>query len=371
MIGDEAGPDDVAGEDMFVELGRFEPGAIPFDAVMRRGKGIRLRRRLVGAGALALAACLVVLAPVALRGGGGAGGPVSVEAGSARTGVAHTVQLSPPTYDPRSRIDFSGGVDGRRWSYKLGGPCGDPGNRCMDLVGLVLPPVSLLLEPTRDGNVGISAEFGRETTRAVLTLTDGEQITLTGITAITTEPVAIVTDYFELPSGVDVANIAAYGGWPDGLIAQADPRPLRSDVPTVVPWYRPDGKRLSLEAPKVRLAEGGSGESAWTLDVEVGSWTNYFVYTDRSGSHTQERAAGLRIGSFAGATIPNGVSAVYGLVSGNVRRVDVTFSDGSVTHVVPVVSGDRVYAGAVAPPGRTVVSVAQFDAAGQPFHPYP
>lgn len=367
--------DDPAAEEMFVELGRFEPGAIPVDAVMRRGKGIRLRRRLVGAGALALAACLVVLAPIALRGNGEAGDPASIRAGSvpagpARTGVQRVV-VGQPKYDARSRVDFAGSVDGKPWSYKLGGPCGAPRNRCMDLMGLVLPPVSLLLEPTTDGNVGVSAEFGRDTLYAVLTLTDGEQITLEGITTITTEPVAIVSDYFELPPGVSVADIAAYGGWPEGLMAHADPRPLRSDIPTVVPWYGPDGRVFAPQAPKLRLAQGGSGDSAWTLDVEVGSWTNYFVYTDKAGSHSQARAAGFRTGLFPDGTGQNRVTVAYGLVSGVARRVDVTFSDGTVAHLVPIVSDTRAYAGTVVPGGRTVVSVTQWDEHGKLIPPNP
>ncbi|NUP48758.1 MAG: hypothetical protein HOW97_15840 [Catenulispora sp.] len=363
--------DDAADEEMFADLGRFEPGAIPVDTVMRRGRGIRLRRRLVGGGALVLAACLVVLAPTVSttlqHGFGGSRGTQSPGSGVTDVvaeGPPHRIELSPPSVDGTGKVNFTGSIDGKQWSYTAPATCDGQTGRCMDLIGLVLPPVSLLLAPTHDGNTGVAVEFDRYTDHAVVSLSRGERFTVTavGLLAGGTRPIG--SGYFEIPRGETVTNIAAYAASDGSLIGNADPRPLGNFIPTVVPWHRPDGRVVELNAPELRLAQGGSGSGAWTLDVQVGSWDNYFVYYDGRGSGTVQSDAGPLEATTIHRRSSGVLSAAYGLVDGRAKRVDIDFSDGTSAHLVPVVSGDRAFAGTVAPPGATVTGVAEFDASG-------
>lgn len=366
--------DDAADEEMFADLGRFEPGAIPVETVMRQGKAIRLRRRLVGGGALVLAACLVVLAPVVsttLHGFGRSGSTASPGAEVSELtdqvvpGPPHRIVVAQPRTALDGTVSFSGSIDEKPWSYSRGEICAGPIDHCMDLVGLVLPPVSLLLEPTQDGNIGVSVEFDRNTQHAVMTMSRGEQFTVSAIGSVTGHAV-IASGYFEMPRGETVVDIQAYSGTDGSLIGHADPRPLGSLLPTRVPWYRPDGAVLSLDPPTQRLAQGGSGDDAWTLDLQAGSWDAAVVYGSGRGGASDMVSDTLMVRTLHGSPQSVGeVAAAYGLVDVRAKRVDVTFSDGTMTHLTPVAVADgRVFAGTVAPVGTRMISWAQYDASG-------
>ncbi|MFD0639024.1 hypothetical protein ACFQ9X_53015 [Catenulispora yoronensis] len=258
-------------------------------------------------------------------------------------------------------MHFSGAVDGEPWSYVRTGRCDGPPTRCMDLVGLLLPPVSLLLENTKDGNIGVSAEFGRDTLYAVLTLSDGEQVTLTGITEITAEPNAIAGDYFEMPRGETIVRVDAALLFSSKLV-HADPRPLRSDIPTVVPWYQADGKPLSLTPPVIPLGRSGSGGTMWSVEVVPGSWTAQYGIHGPGTHQMQWSPAGVLVSPVTGA---DGSSAqvLYGNVEGTTVRVDVALSDGTMQQFEPVVHDDRVFVGGVLPAGPAVTMVTYYNAA--------
>ena len=85
--------DGTGADGMFADLGHFTTGAIPVDAVLKQGKAIRTRRRVVGGGVLAVAAALTVGVPVALAGGGPEAAPTS--------GHAIAVQRPSPESDTR------------------------------------------------------------------------------------------------------------------------------------------------------------------------------------------------------------------------------------------------------------------------------
>lgn len=333
-------------EEIFADLGRFVT-AIPVEATMKQGRAIRRRRRVIGGGALAIAAALAIVAPVAWLGGSGQ----SVEAGSGPRTV-----VDRPVLESVDHILFSGTFSGKKWSLTVRPDCdpGTPGpDECMSMMTRsdpVATPVDLLVDDVQfraGDNFFYALEYSPETDFAVVTLSTGDQVTVPGVDVDAAHRDA----WFPAPRQTPITKIIAYrkdgteiGHTPDWGKDVTDP-----DV--IGTWYRPDGTTL-LSAPDVKVADGTAGGVDWTIEATMGRSGRCFVYRIGSVPATLCPAFGARAYK---AGPKDGV--VLGEVAPETARVDVAFQDGTVQHLTPVRSNGHVYVGTYVPAGAVVVSV--------------
>ncbi|WP_194893942.1 hypothetical protein [Catenulispora pinisilvae] len=342
-------------DQLFTDLGRFQTGAIPVDAVLRQGKAIRRRRRVVGSGLVATAAALTIAVPVALAGGSG-------RAVSAASGPR--IVVNQPVVSGSDGFQFSGMFDGKKWSLKLLPSCGFgqslPNGDCMAMMTGV-PPVTTPVDLSVDDVKGpgsdyyfYALEYGPETAYAVVTLGTGEQVTVPGIDVDSTHRTA----WFPAPPSTPISKIVAYrkdgteiGQTPDWGKDIADPEILAT-------WYRPDGT-LMYPAPNVEVAKGTTGGVDWSIEVTLGKTGRCFLYRIGSVPTTVCPASGaapkVYMNNIGKPGPKDGV--VIGEAAGGVTRVDVTYKDGTVKHITPVVSNGHAFVGTYVPAGATVVSI--------------
>ena len=342
------------GDGMFADIGHFETGAIPVDAVVKRGKAIRNRRRLVGGGALAAATALTIAVPVALAGGSGEG---------AKPTAGHAIVVERPYENAAQQIAFAGSIDGKAWSRTYVSHCsGKPplgGAECLVRVpGADKSPVEMVMQDEwhKKGDF-YSAQFGPDTDYVVITLDTGDQATVPGVAADDGYRVA----YFELPRRSTIEKITAYGK--DGReIAHTRPGTImgvENVLRMALVWDRPDGGELDTSIPTVHVASGTTDGIAWNVDATEGVYDRCFMY--KSGADVDVSMCpdfGVRV-------YPNNVykpgrkdAFVIGEVDPKTTRVDVIYKDGTVQHLIPTRSHGRAFVGTYVPDGATVASVA-------------
>src|SRR2546423_9526347 len=239
------------GDGMFADIGHFETGAIPVDAVVKRGKAIRNRRRLVGGGALAAATALTIAVPVALAGGSGEG---------AKPTAGHAIVVERPYENAAQQIAFAGSIDGKAWSRTYVSHCsGKPplgGAECLVRVpGADKSPVEMVMQDEwhKQGDF-YSAQFGPDTDYVVITLDTGDQATVPGVAADDGYRVA----YFELPRRSTIEKITAYRK--DGReIAHTRPGTImgvENVLRMALVWDRPDDGELDNSIQTVHVQSG-------------------------------------------------------------------------------------------------------------------
>ena len=341
------------GEEMFTDLGRFETGAIPVDAVVKRGKAIRTRRRTVAGGMLAVAAALAIGVPVAVAGGGS--GAVAATSG-------HRILVNRAQESANHTVSFSGSIDGKAWTRTLpSAQCGQryqPPGCLYRMAGADKRPVGELMkdDTNKEGDFYL-AQFGPETAYVVMTLNTGDRVTVPGV---------VLTDgyraaYFELPRHAMPKKIVAYTengqeiGYADNISsAPREWSPLST-------WYRPDGGELDTSVPKSRVASGTSGGVSWSVDVTIGVYDR--CYAAQFGINVIDDCTNpaVHVQSTLAENTPAGPSPattfVYGRVDAKTTRVDVTFKDGTVEHLTPVRTHGEAFVATYVPQGRTVASV--------------
>ncbi|GAA1950871.1 hypothetical protein [Catenulispora subtropica] len=343
-----------AEDGMFADLGHFTTGAIPVDAVVKRGAAIRNRRRLVGGGVLAAAAALTIGVPVAIAGGSGPG---------AEAASGHTVVVDRPAEDAAQKITFSGSVDGRKWSRTLTSHCGTgpeaTGAECMIReIGADSSPIGVMTRDERHHQEGdfYFAEFGPDVDYVVMTLATGDRVTV---------PALVADDgyrgaYFELPRNSTVGQLVAYdkesreiAHTAAGTVALS-PGVHLTNTPK---WYRPDGSMLDTSVPTVDVAAGTSGKQAWTITVTLNPYGRCFA--ERIGITEVDLCNSPRLQ--VNKNNPGGGGPQDAFVSGEVdlktTRVDVALSDGTVQHLTPVRSHGYAFVGTYVPEGLTVASI--------------
>lgn len=341
-----AGPTGEAdGDDgMFADLGHFDTGAIPVDAVVKRGKAIRNRRRLIGGGVLAAATALTIAVPVALAGGNGEGaGPAA----------GHAIVVAQPYENSAQQIVFTGSLGGKAWSRTYASHCGSkaPVGRADCLlreVGADKKPVGMILQDgSHDGGDFYTAEFAPDTDYVIITLDTGDRVTVPGVTTDDGYRVA----YFGLPGRTAMKEMAAYGK--DGReIAHAGTSTYW------VKWTRPDGSELDTSVPTVPVAADTANGIAWSVDVAEGVYARCFMAkSDTVGTVTICPDFGARLykNDVHGGGSPD--AFVLGEVDPKTTRVDVAYKDGTVQHLTPTRRDGRAFVGTYIPAGVTVVSV--------------
>ncbi|NUR26515.1 MAG: hypothetical protein HOV83_11825 [Catenulispora sp.] len=344
--------DGPGGDEMFAGLGHFPTGAIPVDAVLKQGRAIRTRRRLVGGGVLAAAAALTIGVPVAIAGGSGT--DTSPAAG-------HTITVDRPTENPAQQVTFSGSLDGKKWSRTFISHCGQEpkvtGAQCLTRVaGQNKSPVAMLArdEWHKEGDF-YSAVLSPGTDYVVLKLNTGDQAVVPGV--ITDD--GAVAAYFQVPRGTTVEQIFAYDK--DGREIAHTPPPGRNSparFDDMEKWYQPGGGDYDISVPTVQVAQGTTGGVPWSIEVTIGVRDRCFSYTIAERptvAMCPDPGARAYMNNTYAPGVKDGV--VLGEVDPGTTQVDVTFKDGTVQHLVPVRSDGHAFVGTYLPAEAAPVSV--------------
>jgi hypothetical protein len=374
------------------ETSQIENGPAPVDAILRRGRAIRARRRGAAVSCVAvLAVTVAVTASMQAFGTPGKPAPVALP--------GHAVTLNVP--DPRAPggVFASGTADGRPWRLAVRNIAG-PAPWCLPSVmlnsrdGDVLfyrpgrtPPISntaFLTDPGSTdpgGQPGAGyafAEVGSGVIRLAVTLRDG--------TRLSVRPVAVrlCGQRFHLAGfgypSAGVAQVTAYVGDratfsyhpPGTLFVPRASAPGTFAAPGL--WYNTKSRGSAASGP---IGSGQAGGATWRLSMSLGAVGQcYTGYASGRGLHgkaeeclpVQAPPAGAALSWVPfPATAAAGLTGYAGLVSPRTGYVIARLSDGTTRRLTPVDMGGRKYFGLAVGQGARLARVTMYDAAGRAF----
>jgi len=366
-------------EELFADLGDFQTGFIPVDAVLKHGHAIRVRRRVVGSGALAVAAALSIGVPVAIAGGGNAAvgvasgaGPNGVYAASS-TGGRVTVN---PTPFRDGKGHFTGTVDGKKWSV-------DFDNQNCDYITWSCGFLDLY-PWDKDASLAFNSSWGlqgqpddytlfldKNVARATVTLQDGEVLRLAAVPTANTSVIL-----FALPFGLGVSKVELFDAH-DSQIAYMIPFNIKGSASVDGHWYKP-GETPPKDSGSVELAHGefGPGEGG-TISAYAGPAGPCFVQQagGAMGDHPMPNCVMQPV--LTGSSTPpvltgrgdmTGIQHTgEGLAGPKVDRLELDFSDGTRSPVAIKSLGGYRFFGYFVPEGKSLAKITAFDAAGVPL----
>ena len=373
------------------ETSQIENGPAPVDAILRRGRAIRARRR--GAAVSCVAVLAVAVAVTAgMQAFGTPGKPAPVALPGHPAGLAVTLN----TADPRAPggVFASGTADGTPWRLAVRN-IARPAPWCLPAVMLnsrdgdllfyqpgrtpLISNTAFLTNPGGQPGAGYAfAEVGSGVTRLAVTLRDG--------TRLTVRPVAVrlCGQRFHLAGfgypAAGVAQVAAYLG-NRATFSYHPPATLfgpRASAPGAFadpgPWYNTKSRGNAASGP---IGSGQAGGATWRLSMSLGSGGQcYTGSAGRRGSHgraeeclpVQAPPAGVALSSVPfPPTAAAGLTGYAGLVSPRTGYVIARLSDGTARKLTPVDMGGRKYFGLAAAHGARLVRVTMYDAAGRAF----
>lgn len=375
MTEDQFGPDtaiDDHWEEAFADVGHFETGAIPVEAVLRRGKGIRGRRRMAGGSALAVAAALAIGLPAALAGHSGTGN--GAESGGDRiygaTNSGGRVTVNPTPFS-KGTGHFSGTIDGKPWKvdfdnkncFSILWSCGFKGPYPWDKYG------SLAVDASADEPFNYTLFLSKDVGQAKISLSDGEVLRLDAVPVFDT-PVVL----FSLPDKIMITRIDLFDVYGTEL---AFTLPFAAGEPWNVngAWYRPDEKPPTTTTAMVELARGEIAGEQEIIDAFVGP--SGVCFATRHSPGADDPTCDSLVPSTATETFSppppgshsssSGGRSSVGLAAPEVDHIELTFADGT-TSPVPIKSlgGHRFFA-YIIPSGKVLTAVTGYNAAGKPL----
>lgn len=378
------------------ETSQIENGPAPVDAILRRGRAIRARRRGAAVSCVAvLAVAVTVTAGMQAFGTPGKPAPVALPGHPA----GHAVTLN--AADPRAPggVFASGTADGAPWRLAVRNIAG-PGPWCLPAVMLnghdgdvlfyqpgLTPLISNTAFLTNPGSTDSGgqpgagyafAEVGSGVTRLAVTLRDGARLIV--------RPVAVrlCGQRFHLAGfgypAAGVARVAAYLG-NRATLSYHPPATLfgpRASAPGAFAdpglWYNTKPGGGTASGP---IGSGQAGGTTWRLSMSLGSGGQcYTGSAGRRGSHgraeeclpVQAPPAGVALSWVPlPPTAAAGLTGYAGLVSPRTGYVIARLSDGTARKLTPVDMGGRKYFGLAAGHGATLVRVTMYDAARRAF----
>ena len=353
--------DETLEERLHQDLDRLQPGVVPMEALIGRGRTIKARRRAGFAAGLAAVAALAIGAPVVLGGGGSS----RVSAAGHRTVLA------------------SGTIDGKEWSFVTEDPApkGCPGyvsarwgttnaDTCVVQMHAVADPVFL----TSGGGMGVASFFIAQLRP------DVDHVTVTGADGkVQTPTVAQLSGrryaLFALPAKQGIARLDAYAA--DGkAIAYAIPynepdRPLS----LIESWY-PAGTTPTQAAVKQIIFSGTMPPASTlvTATVDMGPFGVCFLVSVPQGldggsnfgpdCHSLTPPDATSLTSLR--SYPIGARKLFlGEVNTAVDHVDVTLSDASTTRLTPIRIGGHSFVVTFVAAGLDYGVVRAYDASGK------
>lgn len=374
MTEDQSGPDtaiDDHWEEAFADVGHFETGAIPVDAVLRRGRGIRGRRRVAGGSALAVAAALSIGVPVTIAGGSGSG--YGAESGGSRVYGASSsggrVVVNPTPFS-HGKGHFSGTVDGKPWKVDFDNKncfyilwsCGFKSFYPWDKYG------SLAVNSSDGQPEDYTLFLRKDVGHVTVTLQDGEVLRLEAVPVVDT-PVVL----FAVPKGLQVSRIDLFDTR-GAEMAYSVPFSVKGSWSVNGTWYQP-GEKPPAEAGSVELARGELANEQEVITAYVGPSGPCVVTQTAHGadpicgsltaSEATESFPKQPGGSQGGQASSAGGMSATGLAAPDIDHIELTFADGT-TSPVPIKSlgGYRFYA-FIVPRGKALTAVTGYNASGK------
>lgn len=349
-------------------------GTAPVEATMRRGRGIRVRRRVAAVTGVAALAALAGLAafgyPAALARWNAVPAPATQRG---------TITVRPPGPGSPAGLVASGTVDGKPWQLSVPPP--RSGGRCLFLltqgsalnedVGLctqifarVAEPVDFIDVERQPGDSlgadagSVDAIFGQvrsDVDRVLVTLGDGTELTLHPADWYGHRFVA-----YAAPASMNVESVIAYSR--TGEIGTAIPFKLPGLPVVVEKWLAPN-TRPHFRATNVISSGTDHGVSS-SITAYEGPWGTCFTGPTLAYMHCVPLAA-ITATSVLGQAGSPPIMA-YGSAAASVSRLRVTLSGGSSDWVRPVRVGDeKLFAIALKGNGQSVRHWTAYDAAGK------
>jgi hypothetical protein len=371
------------------ELGAVEPPPAPVDAVTRRGRSIRARRRsTVVAASATLAAALAIAMSLP-----GASRPQPVAP------TRHKVTLNVP--DPRAPggVFASGTANGRPWRLavqNIAGPrpsClpavmlnGHDGNPIFGRPRAHSPVPNAAFLPDVPGEPGIGfffAQVGPVVTTLSALLKDGTRLAAHPVTVPRCGQQLRLVGFAYPASGLKAISV-----YLDDRYVRLSDQPVfvyrppsaifspRSYLPGVTPagiWVGITGTH-GVAASGV-IASGKADSRSWRLSMTLGPAGQCYTGSATGGGPPDQAEECVPIEPF-----PDGVdltsvpfpaapqlAGYAGLVSPRTAYLMASLSDGTIRRLVPVDIGGRKYFGLAIGHGTTLVGLTVHDAAGHPF----
>ncbi|WP_327287709.1 hypothetical protein [Streptomyces sp. NBC_01198] len=368
MVNDE----DIIAEQLGTDIGSFEPGRAPVDAVIRQGRAIKAKRRLTAGSGLALAAVLGVGLPFALSGHHG-GTP------SDRPGDRVTVDT--PSKDDKGVTVFSGSIGLYSWNAQVEvlpqGP--DGRSACLMAFGNCFADFPVPTDPAEFSVSGGIAQVGQnaddyqytvdfraDVKRVEVDLQDGQRLLLDPV-PISHHRVAL----FELPGDLRISRTTAYGA--DGKqVGFSIPfhHPGGASIP--VTWDAP-GATPPLTEASARIASGVTagmmGEEKWSITAYVGPYGQCVVRTGSQGNAWSQcvnrDAKPPESLSFTHAKAKSAPYWLQSEIDTSIDHLSVAYSDGTTKRLTPTRVAGHAFVGVVVPVGLEVESVTTFDRSGR------
>ena len=354
--------------DLYERLDRavesITPPAAPVDRAMRRGRGIRLRRRsAVAAGVAAVVAAGVIAVP-ALR----------HDASENPAAPRYTATVQPPGPHSPPGLIASGTVNGKYWQVTVGKPGAGgagPGQQFAQASGPAFGPDELnssgpALAPDSTEPVSFNAmssepsqaQFGAvraDVSYLTVRLGNGILLTLHPVKVWGVREVA-----FTIPVGATITEATAYSR--HGVIATAIPFNYPGGIATFNAWLRPGQHGLSRATGLI--GTGRVSGQAWSVTAYLGPW----------GICLEGGAPGTNGGGCLPTTSSLGTSLLFrsagtpgvagGTASASVARVVAYPSGGAPVQVRPVTVGPQKFFSFPLPDGTKAVRWKAYDSSG-------
>jgi hypothetical protein len=368
-------------------IGGLETGPLPADAVLRRGKAIRARRRgIAAAGAVALAAVVAVAAWVQAP-----GRPAPIVA----SGSPLTLNVPDPSA-PRG-VFASGTADGTPWRLAVANIAG-PAPWCLPAVmfngrdGDVLfgagggaptisKPAFLTHIPGRPG-IGVAfVQLQPDVTKIVADLPGG---------SVSQRPVTLTLcgQRFHLAGFAfghprrGVTQISAYSAL--GLEETLDLPPatftdgtLLSGTFSAGVWQNLDTSRADNEASSATaIGSGRIGGISWTIKTGLGLYGQCYSGATVAGHDAGQAQECLPIEAAPDGVVlawvpfpasASGLTGYAGLVSPRTAYLMASLSNGTTRRLTPIDLAGRKYTGFAIGHGSRLVRLTLYDTAGHAF----
>ena len=331
------------------------PRPAPVDGAVRRGRAIRVRRRVaVTAGAAAVVAIGVFAVPSLLH---QTASPAPVSAAR-----PYTVTVQAPSPHSAPGLIASGTIDGQRWQVTAakpgtGGAGGaGPGGQIFTTSGPAFggkattqPSFALTVDnadPVFFSDVALTAgpvqvQYGAvraDVTYVAVRLDNGTVLILHPVAVYGVRAVA-----FAVPVGAGVAGATAYSR--HGEIAAAIPFNGPAGVAAFGVWLTPGQHGLARASG--RIGSGTASGRAWSVTAYLGPW-GICIQAPATGITSEfcvPATADLDLNSAATTITGDGLSVAAGHAPASAAWVIVHQPDGTTTKVWPVtVGGQKLFA---------------------------
>jgi hypothetical protein len=327
-------------------------GPVPVTQAVRRGRTLRTVRRVKIAGAVVLVGLLGVAGSVLT---------VARPRITPAPPVKHAVVVNPVHRDVHNDAVFSGTVDGHPWSRTADATICTTlwGLDCSKEPHIARPDTPIEIGGSGDTKVSVlyDIEFRADIARVELSLTDGEQLSLTPASVYGGGLAMVV-----LPAGVGVATVSTYSA-AGSLVAYAVAFHGPPGLASVETWYQPG--QVPTEPTLVRTVSGRTPKGvAASFDIDEGPFGTCYV-VEAAG-----RSTCLPLGFIESAMLTSPINdsdiwnSAGGTVGGDVDHVDFRLSDGRTITVKPVHVGSANVAIVFLDSDVRPKSVTEYDAAG-------